>query len=219
MSFLFFTQLLTIMATMTLAISGVIQAARSEMDFFGALVLACVCALGGGSLRDLLIGAVPVFWTTDLMYLTTILLTTFTTIFIVRFIPPGKGIRLHILDVADAIGLALFAILGAQKTLMMGLSAPVALVMGVITGIAGGMMRDILSHKVPIVLRGEVYASAAIIGIALYLLLRGFLDETLAILLAMAVIILIRLLSLYWGLRLPMVRLYKTESDDPKDRK
>jgi uncharacterized membrane protein YeiH len=125
----------------------------------------------------------------------------------VRFITPGKGIRLHLLEIADAVGLALFAILGAQKALIMGLSEPVALVMGVITGIAGGMLRDVLSQMVPVVLRGEVYASAAIIGIVFYLILRQILDETSAILVGMGCIILIRLLSLYWGLRLPIVRL------------
>lgn len=209
MSFEFFIQLLTIMATMTLAISGVLQAARSEMDFFGALVLACVCALGGGSLRDLLMGTTPVFWATDLLYLTTIGLTTLCAILGVRFITPGKGIRLYLLEIADAVGLALFAILGAQKALVTGLSEPVALVMGVITGIAGGMLRDVLSQMVPVVLRGEVYASAAIIGTVFYLTLRQILDETSAILVGMGCIVFIRLLSLYWGLRLPMVRLGK----------
>ncbi|HPQ96687.1 MAG TPA: TRIC cation channel family protein, partial [Thiolinea sp.] len=89
---------LNIMATMVLAISGVSQAARQRMDFFGALVLACVCALGGGSLRDLLIGATPVFWTRDLTYLAVILPTTVVTILVVQYIPPGRGIRLRILD-------------------------------------------------------------------------------------------------------------------------
>ena len=94
MPFELLLQILTILATITLAISGVLQAARSQMDFFGALVLACVCALGGGSLRDLLIGATPVFWATDLSYLAAILPTTVIMIIVVHYIPPGKGIRL-----------------------------------------------------------------------------------------------------------------------------
>ena len=183
----------TLMATITLAISGVLQAARAEMDFFGAVVLACVCALGGGSLRDLLIGATPVFWTKDLTYLATILPTTVLTIIAVHFITPGKGTRRRYLDVADALGLALFAILGAQKTLFMGLSEPVAVVMGAITGIAGGMIRDVLSQSVPFVLRGEVYASAAIIGIIAYTILRLFFSEVPAMLCGMSIIVFIRL--------------------------
>lgn len=199
-------QVLTIFATITLAISGVLQAARTQMDFFGALVLACVCALGGGSLRDLLIGATPVFWTTDLTYLAAILPTTVLTIIGVHYIPKGKGIRMKILDVADAIGLALFAILGAAKTLQLGFAEPVAVVMGAITGIAGGMIRDILSQSVPLVMRGEVYASAAILGTIAYTLIRMITSETLAILLGMAIIVVIRLLSLQWGWSLPVMR-------------
>ena len=199
-------QTLTIFATITLAISGVLQAARSEMDFFGALVLACVCALGGGSLRDLLIGAAPVFWTKDLSYLAAILPTTLITIVAVHYIPPGKGIRLKILDYADAIGLALFTILGAAKTLHLGFDAPVAVVMGAITGIAGGMIRDVLSQSVPIVMRGEVYASAAIIGTISYTLLRLVTTETTAILVGMAIIIVIRLVAIQWGLSIPKLK-------------
>ncbi len=195
------------LATITLAISGVSQAARNEMDFFGALVLASVCALGGGSLRDLLIGATPVFWTTDLQYLGTILLTVIITVFSLRFITVGKGIRLRILDIADAIGLALFAVLGAQKTLEYGLTAPVAVVMGVITGVAGGMIRDILSQTIPMVLRGEIYASAAIVGLTLYMVLRSVVDEYSAMLLAMVCIILIRLVTLFCHIQLPKLKL------------
>lgn len=199
-------QTLTVFATITLAVSGVLQAARTQMDFFGAVVLACVCALGGGSLRDLLIGATPVFWTQDLSYLAAILPTTVLTIIAVNYIPPGKGIRLKILDIADAIGLALFAILGASKALQLGFDEPVAVVMGVITGIAGGMIRDILSQTIPIVMRGEVYASAAIIGTISYTLLRLVTTEIIAIFIGMAIIIVIRLVALQWGLNLPKLK-------------
>lgn len=206
MSFELLFQTLTIFATITLAISGVLQAARCEMDFFGALVLACVCALGGGSLRDLLIGATPVFWTKDMSYLAAILPTTLLMIVAVHYIPSGKGIRLKILDIADAIGLALFAILGAAKTLQLGFDEPVAVVMGAITGIAGGMIRDILSQSVPIVMRGEVYASAAIIGIISYTFIRMVTTEIVAILIGMVIIIVIRILALEWGWNLPTLR-------------
>ncbi|MEZ5451131.1 MAG: trimeric intracellular cation channel family protein [Thiolinea sp.] len=201
-----FIQVMNILATITLAISGVLQAARHQMDFFGALVLACVCALGGGTLRDLLIGATPVFWTTDLSYLGIILPTTALTIVLVRYIPPGKGIRLRLLDIADAAGLALFAILGAQKTLEHGLTAPVAVVMGVITGIAGGMIRDMLTPTTPFVMRGEIYALAAIIGTIAYSLLVLFVPDIIAISLGMLIIFLIRLAALHWKLSVPIVR-------------
>ena len=201
-----FIQVLNVIATITLAFSGVLQAARHQMDFFGALVLACVCALGGGTLRDLLIGATPVFWTTDLSYLGIILPTTVLSIVLVRYIPPGKGIRLRLLDIADAAGLALFAILGAQKTLDYGLAAPVAVVMGVITGIAGGMIRDVLTPTTPMVMRGDVYALAAIIGAIVYSLLILVLPSALAILAGMLTVFLIRLAAIYWKLSVPLVR-------------
>ena len=205
MSFELILFILTIFATVTLAISGVLQAVRSEMDFFGALVLACVCALGGGSLRDLLMGATPVFWMQDLTYLSIILPTTLITIIAVSYIPHGKGIRLKLLDIADAVGLALFAILGAEKALQMGFSEPIAVTMGLITGVAGGMIRDILSQSVPFVMRGEVYASAAIIGTISYTVIRIYFPETIAMLAGMGIIITIRLAAMYLGLKLPQV--------------
>lgn len=201
-----FILLMNLLATATLAVSGVLQAARSKMDFFGALVLACVTATGGGSLRDLLIGATPVFWATDLIYLWTILPTTVLTLIAVQFITPGQGIRSRVLEVADALGLALFAILGAQKTLELGLAEPVAVVMGVITGIAGGMIRDVLSQCVPIVLRGKVYASAAIVGTIAYTILRLFLTEAVAMLCSMGLIVFIRLAAVYWGWSFPVLK-------------
>jgi uncharacterized membrane protein YeiH len=201
--------LLTIFATVILAISGVLQAARSEMDFFGALVLACVCALGGGSLRDLLIGATPVFWTQDLTYLTVILPTTFVTIIAVKYIPEGKGIRLKLLDLADAVGLGLFAILGAQKAIQMDFAAPIAVTMGVITGVAGGMIRDIISNNFPFVMRGEVYASAAIIGTISYTIIRLYFSETVAVLAGMSIIIAIRITAMQLGIVIPQVSFRK----------
>lgn len=201
---------MNILATVTLAVSGVLQAARHQLDFFGALVLACVCALGGGTLRDLLMGATPVFWATDLLYLSIIIPTTLLSILLVRLIPTGRGIRLKLLDIADAAGLALFVILGAQKALQFDLAAPVAVVMGVITGIAGGIIRDVLTATTPSVLRHEIYASAAIIGAISYTILEQFLPEIPAMLIGMALVFFIRLAAMYWHLQLPILKPQKT---------
>lgn len=210
MSFELFLQVMNILATVTLAVSGVLQAARHQLDFFGALVLACVCALGGGTLRDLLMGATPVFWATDLLYLSIIIPTTLLSILLVRLIPTGRGIRLKLLDIADAAGLALFAILGAQKALQFDLAAPVAVVMGVITGIAGGIIRDVLTATTPSVLRSEIYASAAIIGAVSYTVLEQFLSEIPAMLIGMGLVFFIRLAAMYWHLQLPTLKPQKT---------
>ncbi len=206
MQFEVFIQLLTILATITLAASGVLQAARYQMDFFGALVLAFVCALGGGTLRDVLMGATPVFWLTDLSYLWLILGTSLLMIALVHKITPDKGIRERLLDIADAAGLALFAILGTQKALHYELVAPAAVVMGVVTGIAGGMIRDVLTPTTPFVMRGEIYAVAAILGAITYTLMRLISPEVTAMLLGMAVIFLLRLMAIIWQLKVPMLK-------------
>lgn len=201
-----FIQILNVIATVTLAISGVSQAARHQMDFFGALVLALVCALGGGTLRDVMIGATPVFWLTNLSYLWIIVTTTLVSIVLINFIPTGQGIRQRLLNIADAAGLALFAILGAQKALQHELTEPAAIAMGVVTGIAGGMIRDILTPTTPFVMRGEVYAVAAITGTIVYTLLRQIIPEVTAILSGMAVIFALRLAAIFWQLRVPTLK-------------
>lgn len=198
---------LTIFATITLATTGVLQAARNGMDIFGALILASVCALGGGTARDLLIGAIPVFWMTDLLYLYIILPTTLMVAWLVRLIPPGKGIRYRLLDVADALGLALFSILGAQKALAFGVSDLVAISMGVMTGIAGGMMRDVLSGQIPAVMRGGMfYASASIIGTIMYVNIVDFTSATTAVAVSILVIFLVRLAAIRFKLKLPTLK-------------
>lgn len=207
MEFALFIQLFSMLATVTCAISGVLQAARQRMDFFGALVLAMVCALGGGTLRDLMIGATPVFWLTDLSYLWVILSTTLVMIVLLRWIPTGRGIRGRVLDIADAAGLALFAMLGTQKALQYGIAAPAAVAMGVVTGIAGGMIRDVLTPTTPVVLRGEIYAIAAIIGAIIYTVTRQFLPEVSAMLLGMAVVFVLRLAAILWRLNVPLLHL------------
>lgn len=199
-----FQQILTVIATVTLAFSGVLQAARYQMDFFGALVLAFVGSVGGGTLRDLLIGATPVFWAVDPSYIQIIIPTTILSIIALRFYTPPP--KLYLVDIADAAGLALFAILGAQKALNYQLIEPVAVIMGVITGIAGGMIRDVLTPTIPFVMRSEMYASAAIIGVVAYTLGRSYLPETAAMVLGMGVIFSLRVAAIYWQIKVPIIK-------------
>lgn len=199
-----FQQILTIVATVTLAFSGVLQAARYQMDFFGALVLAFVSAVGGGTLRDLLIGATPVFWAVDPSYIQIIIPTTILSILALHFYTPPS--KLYLVDVADAAGLALFAILGAQKALSYQLIEPVAVIMGVITGIAGGMIRDVLTPTTPFVMRSEMYALAAIIGVVAYTLVRSYIPETAAMVTGMLVIFSLRVAAIYWQIQVPIIK-------------
>src|SRR5574344_220146 len=151
--------------TAVFAFSGVLVAGRLRMDAIGVIVLAAVTAIGGGTIRDLLIGASPIFWIQDPTYLWVILATAAVGMWLAR-VP--RRLPWYALPVADAFGLALFVVIGAKKALLFGTSGMVAVVMGVITGVAGGLIRDVLSREIPMVLQKEIYATACIFGGVLY---------------------------------------------------
>lgn len=193
------------------AISGVLAAGRKHLDWFGVLVIATVTAIGGGTLRDLLINRHPVFWMADTGYLWTIFAATLLTLLIVRF----REIPLRALLVADALGLALFAISGARIAEAAGYGGIIAVILGTITGVAGGVFRDMLLAEIPLLLRdGEIYATAAIAGIIVYLLLQsaGF-DRLTAGHAGMAAIVAIRFTAIFFGLRMPALRLGEKKRD------
>ncbi|MFC6441616.1 trimeric intracellular cation channel family protein [Bowmanella sp. JS7-9] len=148
------------------AISGTLMAHKKHMDGIGVIVLATVTAIGGGTLRDLILD-VPVFWVSDNSYLYAILLAALITIIWIR---RSDRFPLRFLLHADAIGLAFFNIMGAQKALSMGVSPVVAVMMGTMSGVFGGLLRDVICREIPLVLKGELYATACIIGGILYTL-------------------------------------------------
>ena len=189
------------LGTAVFALSGALAAGRHRMDPFGVIVLASVTAVGGGSIRDALIGATPVFWIRDPNYIIVILATVLVCLLLVR--RPRK-VPEYILPVADAFGLALFTVISAEKALNMGLSGMIAVVMGLITGVGGGIIRDLLCRQVPMVLRTEVYATASIIGGIGYTVSLAYgMGEKMALFLAMASALLIRLSAIKWHLSLP----------------
>ena len=193
------------------AVSGVLAAGRKHLDWFGVLVIATVTAIGGGTLRDLLIDRHPVFWMADTGYLWTILAATLLTLLVVRF----REIPLRALLVADALGLALFAISGARIAESAGYGGIIAVILGTMTGVAGGVFRDMLLAEIPLLLRdGEIYATAAIAGIIVYLLLQaaGF-DRLTAGYAGMAAIVAIRFTAIFFGLRMPALRLGEKKRD------
>ncbi|HEY9445816.1 MAG TPA: trimeric intracellular cation channel family protein [Burkholderiales bacterium] len=191
------------------ALSGALAAGRKSLDLLGVVVIATVTALGGGTLRDVLLDRHPVFWIADPAYLYVALATALLTLIYTRhFRPPDRS-----LAYADALGLALFTISGAQITERLGLHGAVVVLMGAITGVAGGMIRDILSAEIPLILRrGRFYATAAIAGAVVYLLLQNFADRTLAALLGMACIALLRIAAIHWDLRLPVYHVPEDEA-------
>lgn len=195
--------LLDLLGVAVFAVSGAIAAGRKRFDLLGVAVIATVAAIGGGTTRDVLLDRHPVFWVNDPTYLLVALAAAALTLIYVRFRePPGLSLL-----VADAIGLALFTISGAQLAEEQNLPWAIVVVMGTITGSAGGLLRDVLSGEVPLLLRQtDLYATAAIVGAAAYLFLQGVgLERTPAAVVSMAIVAVLRLAAILWKLRLPVV--------------
>lgn len=142
------------------AVSGALTAGRKSMDLFGAVVIAVITAVGGGTVRDLLLDRRPIFWIEDPTYLLVCILAVGGTLAYARFFMPPR----HSLLVADAFGLAVVTFIGARAAYEAGVPAPIVVLMGTVTGAAGGIMRDVLCAEVPLILRREIYATAAIAG-------------------------------------------------------
>lgn len=181
------------------AVSGALRAGREEMDLFGVLVVAAVTAIGGGTVRDVLLDT-PVFWLADTAYLYLIAVAVLCTLVYGHFrIPPHDALL-----VADAFGLAVFAVLGVRAGLEAGVSPLVAVLMGAITGVAGGAMRDVLCRETPLILRREIYATAAIAGATTYVLSSAWMGAgAITVTLSIAVTLLLRLSAVWFDLHLP----------------
>jgi uncharacterized membrane protein YeiH len=187
----------------------VLTAGRKSLDWLGVAIIAIVTATGGGTLRDVLLDR-QIFWIADPSYLLVILGATALTLLYVRFRVPGRRGLL----VADAFGLAFFTIGGTQIAQQAGLSGLLAVIMGTMTGVAGGMVRDVLCAEIPLILRrGQLYASSAIIGSTLYLLVERLgLPRNTAALAGMVTIALVRFAAIAWRLELPVLSLEETHT-------
>jgi uncharacterized membrane protein YeiH len=183
------------------AISGTLMAYRKNLDGFGVIVLASVTAIGGGTLRDVILD-LPVFWVHDESYLIAIFSAAFITIIWLRF---QTTIPNRTLLIADAIGLAFVAVMGAQKALEHGSSSMIAVVMGTITGSFGGLIRDVMCNEIPLVLRGELYATAAVIGATTYTQCLAFgVPIYPAMVISMVITLLCRLAAIKWNWHFPV---------------
>ncbi|HAS6898855.1 trimeric intracellular cation channel family protein [Vibrio parahaemolyticus] len=193
--------MIDLFGTAIFAVSGVLLAGRLKMDPFGVVVLGSVTAIGGGTIRDMALGATPVFWITDTTYLWVIFITCLLTMILVR---RPKRLAWWVLPVCDAIGLAVFVGIGVEKALAYNASGMVAVIMGVITGCGGGIIRDVLAREVPMVLRSEVYATACIIGGIFHTMAvsMGY-DHSTALLAGVISTLVIRLGAIRWHLSLP----------------
>lgn len=182
------------------AAAGVLEAGRKPFDLFGMVVVALAAALGGGSLRDMLLDR-TVFWIADQSYLLAAMLAGLATFALVRVVrlPP----RLFLLP--DAVGLALFTVSGTQAALALDAPWLVASLMGVITGVFGGIVRDVLCNEVPLVFTGELYATASWLGALLLVALHAAgVSAGWSALAAAALVLAIRLLAIRFRWRLPV---------------
>lgn len=192
--------LLDLFGVAVFAVAGSIAAGKKHMDLFGVIVLALATALGGGTLRDLILGAYPVFWISDTTYILVGSTASVLTFVLARFIKfPGR-----MLQIADAFGLAVFTVIGAQKAMSLGTPPAISVIMGMMTGVAGGMIRDILSGEIPLVLRAEIYATASLCGaLAFVTAARLFSDSGPLLFLSVMVTLALRLSAIHWKLSLP----------------
>jgi uncharacterized membrane protein YeiH len=191
------------------AISGALAAGRKHLDLLGVVVLALVTAMGGGTVRDLLLDRHPIIWLEDPVYLVVIVASAFLTMAYVRWRPaPEKSLL-----IADAVGLALFSITGAGIAERAGMHPVSCVVLGTITGSAGGVLRDVLTAEIPLLFRpGALYASAAIAGTAAYFLLEAAgLPRPVPSLAGILIVIAVRLAGIWWKLSLPV---FSLQADD-----
>ncbi len=199
------SQILDLIGVGVFAVSGALAAGRKSLDLMGVVVIAIAASIGGGTLRDLLLNRHPVFWIANPSYLIVIVVCALLTVAWTRwFRPPNQS-----LQYADALGLAFFTISGAQIAETLNFAPIIVIVMGTITGVVGGVLRDVLCAEIPMILRrGNIYATAAIAGAAFYLAMNALgLPRPLPSVLGMSMIAGLRLAAIRWNLQLPVFSL------------
>ncbi len=186
------------------AISGTTTAAYKRFDIFGAAVCGFATAVGGGTLRDMMLGTTPVAWMQDITYFWIILAGILTTIAFGKQVMELK----RTLFLFDTIGIAVFTIIGLKKALFMGIDPPMAVMMGLSTAVVGGIIRDVLCNEVPLIFHREIYATACIAGAVIYLTLNYFgLHENVCEIITAVAIIAIRIVVVRFDIALPKVTL------------
>lgn len=197
--------IIDILGTIAFAISGVLVAIDKKLDLFGVFIIAFVTSVGGGTLRDLLIGSTPVLWLRDPVYLYTIF---GAVVFAVFFRTRLKYIRKS-LFLFDTIGIGLYTMVGIERGISVGLSSIMCIGLGTMTACFGGVIRDILCNEIPVIFRKEIYATACILGGLGYFLLRRLpFDDAYAYMAGIVIVIGIRLVAVRFKIALPSI--YKT---------
>lgn len=195
-------QVIEILGTLAFAISGIRHAAARHYDWFGGFVCGFAVAIGGGTLRDVMLGVTP-FWMTSPMY---VICTFIAQAIVILFSKSLKRLDNAWL-VFDTLGLALFTVAGIQKTLQCGHPFWVAIAMGCITGAAGGVIRDVLLNKQPVIFQKEIYAMASIVGGLVYWLLLSLrVNVAIAVVVCFSIIVVIRILAVKYHISLPILK-------------
>ncbi len=191
-----------ILGTIAFAISGVLIAINKKMDPFGILIIAFVTAIGGGTLRDLLIGHTPVSWMVDMTYSYVIIVSV---IFAVIFRNKINYLRTS-LFLFDTIGIGLYTVVGVEKGITAGLHPVICVALGTISACFGGVLRDMLCSEIPVIFRREIYATACILGGATYFLLRYLpINENFIFIIAGGIVITVRLIAVKFKIALPSI--------------
>lgn len=192
------------------AMSGALAAGRRNMDLFGVVVIAFLTALGGGTVRDILLGNFPVSWTQHPSYIYLTIIAGLVTVMIARFMR-----HLHQLFlVLDAVGLVTFTVIGCNVALNLEYQSTVVIMSGITTGIFGGIIRDIMCNRTPLVLRQELYASVALVVASLYLWLLSLgIEEDIILLATFSLGLLLRMIAIRWRIALPVFSYLRTNWD------
>ena len=195
-------KIIEITGTFAFAISGIRHAAAKHVDWFGGLVCGIAVAIGGGTLRDVMLGVTP-FWMTSSVYMVCTVLALLSVIVFAKYVERLSNTWF----VFDTLGLALFTIAGLQKALALGHPFWVAIIMGCITGAAGGVVRDVLLNNVPVIFQKEIYAMASIAGGALYWALYALgVEIGITVVSCFLFICLVRFLAMRYHISLPKLR-------------
>ncbi len=183
------------------AMTGALAAGRERMDLFGVIMIACVTAIGGGSVRDMLLGHYPLTWVAHPEYLVLLAVTAILTVSIAPLMRYFRTVFLWL----DALGLIVFTILGAQVAMSMGYGVVIACTAGIITGVFGGVLRDLLCSRIPLIFRKELYASVSLLAALLYVGLVALdVPEIWTVLVTVAVGFTARILAIHFELGLPV---------------
>lgn len=195
-----FLDILDILGTFSFAVAGAFAAMEKKLDPFGVLIISFATAIGGGTIRDVLIGEFPVAWLSNTTAIWVILTGTVVTVLFGSYLKKLE----KMLFLFDAMGLGLFTLIGIQKGVAHGLGTGICIMLGTITGCFGGVLRDLLLNNLPLIFHKEIYASASIIGgLLFFLMLRIDFSESMAYIMSILIVIFIRVMAVQFNWSLP----------------